>query len=128
MVEEGTKVEVTTVEVKDQVDPSTPISEKRNDKSSTNNSSTEIKFVPHYTGKQQMATYDTVKDDIVNQIQKTYKYGGDIAKALREETELGTIGMGPPERVMVEIPARMSGMQQFELWLEQEGHDIEYKE
>ena len=38
----------------------------------------------HYTGKQQMVTYDTVKDHIVKQIQKIFKYGNDIAQVIRD--------------------------------------------
>ena len=56
-----------------------------NNKSGSGNGGTaEMKFVPHYTGKQQTMTYDTVKDHIIQQIQKTYKYGLDMAKTLRE--------------------------------------------
>ena len=52
------------------------------DKKSTTSTTTELKFVPHYSGKQQMVTYDTVKDHIVNHIQKTFKHGVDIARAI----------------------------------------------
>jgi len=57
----------------------------RNNKSKTSTSK-EIKFYPHGGGSQQQnVTFDTVKDHIVQQVQKTYKYGIDIAKSLEEE-------------------------------------------
>ena len=40
----------------------------------------EMQFTPYYAGKQQGATYDTVKDYIVQQIQKMHKFGNDIVK------------------------------------------------
>ena len=48
-------------------------------KSNTNNnksdskSNAEMKFLPHYSGKQLTHTYDTVKDHIILQIQKKFK-------------------------------------------------------
>ena len=107
---------------------SKPNSEKKNNTGSTSSNSMEIKFVPHYTGKQQMMMYDTIKDHIINQIQNTYKYGGDITQALRDEAELQIIGTGIPTRVKVEIQDRMNNGEQFKLCLEQEGLDIQYKE
>ena len=56
-----------------------------NNKSSNKNDgkgNAEMKFVPHYSGKQLMYTYDTVKDHIVLQVQKNFRYGQDMAKAL----------------------------------------------
>ena len=44
-----------------------------------------MKFTPYYTGKQQGATYDTVKDHVIKQVQRTYKFGNDIAMALENE-------------------------------------------
>ena len=61
----------------------------------TKSKAEEMLFTPYYAGKQQRATCDTVKDYIVQQIQKTYKYGNDIAVAIDEDkdfadkTELG---------------------------------------
>jgi hypothetical protein len=62
------------------------MSEKKNNRST----STELKFVPHYSGKQHMVTYNTVKDHIVNQIQNTFKHGVDIERAIH----LAEVGMG----------------------------------
>ena len=62
----------------------------------------EMKFVPQYSGKQQIVTYDTVKDHVILQIQKNYKHGSDIAKAIRDESYAG-IG-SKPVRQTVLIP------------------------
>ena len=48
----------------------------------------EFKFYPHGMGKnQQMMTFETVKDHIVDYVQKTYKHGHDMALSLRDDTE-----------------------------------------
>ena len=52
-------------------------------KSST---SKEYKFYPHGIGSQQQSvTFDTVKDHIVQQVQKTFKNSIDIAESLDKE-------------------------------------------
>ena len=61
----------------------------------------ELKFQPHYAGQNQTgSTYSTIKDHILNEIQKSYKYGFDIAKALRLEEDKGTRAP-EPERILV---------------------------
>lgn len=46
---------------------------------------TEIKFYPHgISGKQQSMTYATVKDAIVQHVQKSFRQGHDIAVSLRD--------------------------------------------
>ena len=56
----------------------------------------EMQFTSYYAGKQQGATYDTVRDYVVQHIQKNYKFGNDIAVAIDEDKdfadrdELGT--------------------------------------
>ena len=47
----------------------------------------EMQFTPYYTEKQQGATYDTVRDYIVQHIQKNYKFGNDIAVAIDEDKD-----------------------------------------
>ena len=44
-----------------------------------------MKFYPHGTSGRDgsTVTYDTMKDHVIDQIQKSYKYGIDIAKSLR---------------------------------------------
>ena len=48
-----------------------------------------IKFAPFYSGKtnQQNVTYDTVKDHVLKQIQKTYKFGSDLTYVLEKEED-----------------------------------------
>ena len=44
-----------------------------------------MKFYPHGSGRKgQLVTYATVKDNIVSFIQRSYKYGKDIAVSLRD--------------------------------------------
>jgi hypothetical protein len=45
----------------------------------------EMKFFPHGIGRdKQTVTYDTVKEHIVQYVQKTYKNGQDVAVSLRD--------------------------------------------
>ena len=54
---------------------------------STKSTTKEMKFYPHTVGSQQQSiTYDTVKDHIVQYVQKTYKNGIDIAESLEKES------------------------------------------
>ena len=79
----------------------------RNSGRGSNNSSqsSEMKFIPHYSGKQQVVTYDTVRDHIVQQIQKTFKYGNDMAKAIREmEYNNDNLSGVKPTRQLVSVP------------------------
>ncbi|MEM7361640.1 MAG: hypothetical protein AAF335_01365, partial [Bacteroidota bacterium] len=69
---------------------------------SKNNNKDEMKFVPHYVGKVQTKTYDTVRDHILQQIQKTFKFGGDIAAALKkDEPNYMTTNYNKPTRQTV---------------------------
>ena len=44
-----------------------------------------MKFYPHGSGRKgQSVTYATVKDNIVSFIQRSYRYGKDIAVSLRD--------------------------------------------
>jgi hypothetical protein len=47
----------------------------------------DMMFRPHGVGQQQGATYATVKDYIVQLVQRTYDEGHDIAESLRNEVE-----------------------------------------
>ena len=63
----------------------------------------EMKFLPHTTGTNKLtATYETVKTNIEQYIQKMYKHGQDIAELLRELEK---------KDLTVEMPMRrMSGL------------------
>ena len=48
----------------------------------------EMKFSPQTHGKPQSATYATVKDALIQHVQKTYKDGQDIVKSLKTGTKV----------------------------------------
>ena len=56
--------------------------------------------MPFYAGKQQAVTYDTVKENIIQQIQKTFKYGLDMVKAIRDDAYKEPGGGKPVRRVV----------------------------
>ncbi len=103
-----------------------------NNNSNNNNSqSGEKKFLPHYSRKKQIVTYDTVRDHIEQQIQKSFKYGSDIVKAIREMKYDDTcLGGGKPTRKVITLPSDKVTREELHmsLHIEQEGFDIEYKE
>ena len=81
----------------------------------------EIKFFPHGSGSQQQSiTYNTVKDHIIQHVQKTYKNGVDIADSLENE-EMKDLGPMRPTRNISELMATTSRE------VEQEGFDIEFQ-
>jgi hypothetical protein len=50
-----------------------------------NSGERELKFSPHqYQGKTPLATYATMKDAIIQHIQKSYKGGQDVSKSLED--------------------------------------------
>ena len=88
---------------------------------SNNAKQPEMKFYPHGMGRErQTVTYDTVKDHIIQQVQKTYKNGHDVATSLRDLTKLD-LDKEKPKR-------RISGNTEDEKKkIEQDGHDIMYQ-
>ena len=99
-------------------------------KSSNNNNTQEINFVPHYSGKQQTVTYDTMKDHIETHIQKSFKYGNDMVKALRNMSYTPDPFGSTPIRKLVDVPPgdTPTTMVQWELQQEQDGYKIKYTE
>ncbi len=83
------------------------------------NESKEVKFYPHSSGQQQSMTFDTVKDRIIQYVQKTYRHGLDIAKSLRDEQKKDLTGE-KPTRVVSMATDKDTKV------IEQEGHNIEY--
>jgi hypothetical protein len=58
---------------------------RRNWSTTTSSKQQEMKFFPHGIGRErQTVSYDTVKDYIVQIIQKTYKNGQDSAVSIRD--------------------------------------------
>ena len=81
----------------------------------------EIKFFPHSVGQAtQSVTFDTVKDHIVNQVQRQYRNGIDIVESLEKEV-LKDLSMIKPPRVMSTVSDTSTRA------IEQEGLDIKYK-
>jgi hypothetical protein len=81
---------------------------------------TELKFAPHVQGKHQ-TTYSTVKDAIIQYIQKTFKDGDDVAQSLKEG-KLIDLEAEKPVRGVSSSPVKS------EATLEQTGLDILYQE
>ena len=101
-----------------------------NNNKSNNNNNQEIKFVPHYSGKQQTVTYDTMRDHIETHIQKTVKYGNDMVKAIRNMSYTPSPIGSAPVRQLVVVPtgSTLTTMMQWELQQEQDRYNIEYTE
>ena len=103
-------------------------SEKIQERSAT----TEIKFVPYYTGKQQSVTFDTVKDAIMQNIQKTYSHGVDMTHSLRD-MKLKDLTLEKPKRSIaskteVESNGTAKSRDKDDIQIEQNGLDIEFRE
>lgn len=65
----------------------------------------------------------------MNLVQKTYKHGNDIAKALWDKADLADVDAGPPVRDNIVVPGGgFTDQIAFELNLKQQGYDIKYKE
>ena len=108
----------------------------RSNRDGGRNSTTEHKkqtmeFTPHITGKHQSVTYDTVKDHILQEIQKDLKNGSDMAVNLRKDTD-ARIPIVKPKRQIVKSVKLEEGESAdpadllIEIRIEQEGYDMEY--
>ena len=62
----------------------------------------DLKFTPHVQGKLQVATYATVKDSIIQHIQKTFKDGNDVAQSLKDGVVFD-LNKQEPEREISEV-------------------------
>ena len=81
-----------------------------------------MKFTPHGIGRdKQTVTFDTVKDHIVQTVQKNYKHGQDIAKSLRDKARINLAPVTPKRTLSTSTDPVMKS-------LEQTGHDIMYQE
>ncbi len=81
----------------------------------------DLKFTPHVQGKLQAATYTTIKDAVIQFIQKTFKDGNDIVQSLKDG-KVYDLSKEEPER---EISKAMDATKAT---LEQVGFDIKYQE
>ena len=81
----------------------------------------DIKFYPHTVGSQtQSITYDTVKDHIIQYVQKTYKNCIDIAESLEKEAIKDLSTLAPTRTLSTNTDAEVRK-------IEQEGYDIEFR-
>ena len=82
---------------------------------------TEIKFYPHgLSGKQQSMTYATVKDAIVQHVQKGFRQGHDIAVSLRDLKKKDLNGERPNRETSKETDVAKAK-------IDQDGKDIDYQ-
>ena len=68
--------------------------------STTYNKVTKMEFTPHTVGRHQTVTYDTVKEYILQEIQKELENGSDMSVNLRRGTDTG-IPINKPKRIIV---------------------------
>ena len=84
----------------------------------SDNTKREIKFFPHAVGSQQQSvTHETVKDHIIQYVQKNYKNGIDIAESLESESMKDMSKLSPTRKVS-------EASTEEEKKIEQEGFDI----
>ena len=81
---------------------------------------TDMKFYPHTQGRQQSYSYETIRDHIVQQVQKTFKYGQDIVQSIRDESYID-FDLKKPTRA-VSIAAKDDDKK-----IEQEGFNMDYQ-
>ena len=95
-----------------------------------------MKFIPNIPGKNSQAhTYDAVRDHTLNEIQKSYRQGEDIADNLRLGVDKGIKDQKPVRKRAVkpelteEQKQDQNKMREVaeEMKIDQEGLDIEYQ-
>ena len=87
----------------------------------SDNKKPEMKFYPHAVGAQsQSVTFDTVKDCIVQNVQKTCDHGIDIAESLEKESSKDLTALTPVRSLSVNADADTKKQ-------EQEGFDMTCK-
>ena len=83
-----------------------------------------MKFKLYYAGQNQTgSTFSTIKDHILNEIQKNYKYGFDIAEALQLEDDKGT---GVPEPIRTTISEEITESNSMVMKMKQDRFDLKY--
>jgi hypothetical protein len=82
----------------------------------------EMKFVPHRIGKEvwQTAPYQTVKDYIIQLVQKSFRNGKDVADSIRKMDRINITSTIPVRRLLRATDADDRATKQ-------EGYDILYK-
>ena len=80
-----------------------------------------MKFSPQISGKIQYETYATVKETIAMHVQKSYKNGLDIAKAIKDMKHVDMTAQEPTRRISAKPKTEDAA-------IEQAGLDIKYQE
>jgi hypothetical protein len=94
---------------------------KRKPRNNTGSNKTpEMKFVPHGIGKdRQTVTYGTVKDYIIQLVQKSFRNGKDVANSLRKMEKINMT-----KNILTRKISKETGTDKA---TEQEGFDMLYK-
>src|SRR5210317_344395 len=79
----------------------------------------ELKFAPQ--GRSNTSTYSSVKEAMIQHVQKTYKNGHDIAKSLKDQSLVNLESQDPIRRIS-------NNNVDNERAIEQSGYDIKYQE
>ena len=95
-----------------------------NNKSSSTPAKKEMKFTTQTPGKTVYETYATVKEHIIQRIQKNYEYGSDVSKCLKT----GKLLDWDTEKPIRTISQITDEKKQVERQIEQEGFNIDYQE
>ena len=91
--------------------------------SSSKSNNREVKFSPQTQTKTNYATYATVKEAVIQHIQKSYKGGQDVVKSLKELKKVDLTTVAPTRRV-----SRVADPDDYSAMQEQHGYDILYQE
>jgi len=94
---------------------------KKSGDSSSTSQKLEMKFAPQTHGKRSGPTYATVKDALIQQVQRTYKNGFDVAKSLKDMKIIDLKAEAPTRTIAT------TGTD-AEKAIAQAGHDIKYQE
>jgi hypothetical protein len=89
----------------------------KNSSSSNYEKKEDYKFTPHIQGKPQQATYATVREAVIQHIQKNYKNGYDVAQCLEERKVVDLTSQMPIRTISTETDKEIRE-------IEQKGHDM----
>ena len=93
----------------------------KSNRSQHENSREDFKFAPHTASKPQKHTFDTIKDHIVQVVQKTFENGHDVSLSLEEMQKVDLTTDKPERQISVD-------RDDVTREIEQAGFDIEYQE
>ena len=93
----------------------------KNNSSKGQNNERELKFNPNTHGKQNSATFATVKEAIILNIQRYFKFGYEVAKSIEDEAVIDIKAEKPTRDISTDanVEART---------IEQDGFNIDYQE